>query len=59
MKVLPADPISIGPSLCGGLTLRHYSAFSKCKSLAKLSERFDRENPLLKEHGIHIGVAEQ
>lgn len=48
----------IGPSLCGGLTLRHYTSFKNCKSLASLSDRFDRENPLFKKHGIHVLVSQ-
>lgn len=48
----------IGPSLCGGLTLRHYSSFSNCVSLEKLSERYDQENPLFKKHGIHVLVSQ-
>ncbi|CAN5383133.1 TIGR03364 family FAD-dependent oxidoreductase [soil metagenome] len=58
MKLACNTPIDIGPSLCAGLTLRHYSAFAKCKSLEKLDKRFDSENPKLKEHGIHILVSQ-
>jgi FAD dependent oxidoreductase TIGR03364 len=58
MKVVPTVPVNMGPSLCAGLTLRHYSAFSKCKSLKKLDQRFDTENPKLKEYGIHILVSQ-
>ena len=58
MKAIPREPVSIGPSLCAGLTLRHYAAFSKCKSLIKVDKRFDDENPELKEHGIHILVSQ-
>jgi len=48
----------IGPSLCGGLTLRHYASFMNCQSLDSLSDRFDRENPLFKKHGIHVLVSQ-
>ncbi len=58
MKVTLPGPIDIGPSLCAGLTLRHYSAFAKCKSLKRLDERYNREDPKLKEHGIHILVSQ-
>ncbi len=58
MKMVPAVPIDIGPSLAAGLTLRHYAAFSKCKSLAALDKRFDEQNPKLKEHGVHILVSQ-
>lgn len=45
---------SIGPSLCGGLTLRHYPSFKNCPSLPKLDKRYDQENLSYKEHGIHV-----
>lgn len=48
------DSINIGPSLCAGLTLRHYSAFANCPSLKKVDERYDQENITLKDHGIHV-----
>lgn len=58
MKALPQKKISIGPSLCAGLTLRHYAAFSKCKSLSKLDERYNNIESKFKEHGIHVLVAQ-
>lgn len=58
MKAVPLTPVDIGPSLCAGLTLRHYAAFSKCTSLKKLDARYDSENQKLKEHGIHILVSQ-
>lgn len=58
MKAVPVSPVDIGPSLCAGLTLRHYAAFSKCASLKTLDMRYDRQNPKLKEHGIHILVSQ-
>jgi D-hydroxyproline dehydrogenase subunit beta len=48
----------LGPTLCGGLTLRHYGAFQHCQSLEALSKRFDKENPEFKEHGIHVMVTQ-
>lgn len=48
----------LGPSLCGGLTLRHYASFAHCKSLSVLSDRFDRENPNFKKWGIHVMIAQ-
>lgn len=44
----------LGATLCGGLTLRHYASFADCKSLPALSQRFDLEEPLLSEYGIHV-----
>ena len=48
------NPITVGPSLCAGLTLRHYSAFANCPSLKKVDERYDHENMAFKNHGIHV-----
>jgi len=45
---------SIGPSLCAGLTLRHYQAFAACPSLKKVDERYDRQLKDFKTHGIHV-----
>jgi glycine/D-amino acid oxidase-like deaminating enzyme len=44
--------------LCAGLTLRHYAAFAKCPSLAKLDERYDRQSEDFKKHGVHVLVAQ-
>ncbi|MEO6036879.1 MAG: FAD-dependent oxidoreductase [Saprospiraceae bacterium] len=44
----------LGPSLCAGLTLRHYANFEHCHSLQAVSERYDRENPEFKKWGIHV-----
>lgn len=46
-----------GPSLCAGLTLLHYAAFEDCPSLARVSDRYDRENASFKEHGVHVLVS--
>jgi glycine/D-amino acid oxidase-like deaminating enzyme len=55
MRAVPnGNGFSIGPSLCAGLTLRHYSAFAKCASLKKVDERYDNELMDYKTHGIHV-----
>jgi D-hydroxyproline dehydrogenase subunit beta len=48
------DGWDMGAMLCAGLTLRHYAAFAHCKTLKAVSDRFDREEPLFKEFGIHV-----
>jgi FAD dependent oxidoreductase TIGR03364 len=52
--VSPASNFILGPSLCAGLTLRHYAAFSKCPSLKKVDQRYDEENFTYKKEGIHL-----
>ena len=52
--VVPEKGFVLGPTLCAGLTLRHYRAFSRCPSLRLVDERYDRELPALKEYGIHV-----
>jgi D-hydroxyproline dehydrogenase subunit beta len=54
MKAVTKRKFSIGPSLCAGLTLRHYSAFAKCPALKKVNERYDQEQIEFKNHGIHV-----
>lgn len=58
MKAVTEKPIDLGPSLCAGLTLRHYAAFTKCPSLAKLDKRYDEESALYKKHGVHVLLAQ-
>jgi FAD dependent oxidoreductase TIGR03364 len=48
------DDWKLGPSLCAGLTLRHYDNFAHCPSLTAVGERYDQENPLFKQWGIHV-----
>jgi D-hydroxyproline dehydrogenase subunit beta len=48
----------LGPTLCAGLTLRHYSAFSKCKSLAAVDERYNQSSPEFEKYGIHVLLAQ-
>lgn len=48
----------LGPSLCGGLTLRHYKAFEKCTSLPELDRHFDGIDRRFKDFGIHVMVSQ-
>ncbi|OCR00198.1 oxidoreductase [Oscillatoriales cyanobacterium USR001] len=48
----------LGPSLCAGLTLTHYSAFAHCSSLATLKARIQNETPYFVEWGIHVMVSQ-
>jgi D-hydroxyproline dehydrogenase subunit beta len=58
MRASMRNAVDIGPTLCAGLTLRHYKAFSKCPSLANVDSRYDRENIQFKDHGIHVLLAQ-
>jgi FAD dependent oxidoreductase TIGR03364 len=59
MRSVPCEPeMSVGPMLAGGLTLRHYSAFRDCRSLAALKERVARESPSFDRLGIHVMVSQ-
>jgi len=48
----------LGPTLCGGLSLRHHATFQHCSALEKLNQRIDKENPEYKEHGIHVMITQ-
>lgn len=58
MKGTVAEPHTLGPTLCAGLTLRHYAAFSKCKSLASVDERYNQNSPEFEKYGIHVLLAQ-
>lgn len=50
--------LQLGPSLCAGLTLRHYKSFQQCPSLTKVDQRYDIESAEYKAHGIHVLLAQ-
>lgn len=52
------EEFSLGPTLCGGLTLRHYASFEQCSSLGKLKDRFSNQMPEYDKWGIHVMVAQ-
>jgi FAD dependent oxidoreductase TIGR03364 len=58
MKAVVPTGMTIGPTLCAGLTLRHYAAFSKCPSLRRLDQRYDTDDSSLKANGIHVLLAQ-
>lgn len=59
MRTVPQpDNFRIGTSVCGGLTLTHYSAFNNCPSLTALKERISKETPHFPEWGIHVMMSQ-
>jgi glycine/D-amino acid oxidase-like deaminating enzyme len=58
LKAETDKKFTLGPTLCAGLTLRHYTAFKKCASLAKVSAKYDTESLEYKDHGIHVLLAQ-
>jgi D-hydroxyproline dehydrogenase subunit beta len=58
MKGRARTSLSIGPTLCGGLTLRHYKSFSQCATLGQLSTRLDAEDIRWARNGIHVMLAQ-
>lgn len=58
LKAVAEKPVVIGPTLCAGLTLRHYAAFGKCTSLQKMDARYDTLSEDYKDHGIHVLLAQ-
>jgi FAD dependent oxidoreductase TIGR03364 len=49
---------SIGPALCGGLSLVHYKSFTAASSLPVLKKRFEDEMPEYLKWGIHVMVSQ-
>jgi FAD dependent oxidoreductase TIGR03364 len=59
LRTVPqANNWRIGPALCAGLTLTHYSAFAHCNSLAPLKTRIQTETPYFVDWGIHVMVSQ-
>lgn len=59
MRTVPQpNNFRIGTSLCGGLTLTHYGAFSNCPSLPALKERIAIETPHFPQWDIHVMMSQ-
>lgn len=58
MKGVTDSSLTLGPTLCAGLTLRHYANFSKCPSLAAVDERYNQDAPEYARNGIHVLLAQ-
>lgn len=60
MRTVPQpDNWRLGPSLAGGLTMRHYESFLDCPSLPRMKARMDAElPPELARWGIHVMVSQ-
>ena len=52
------DKWEIGPSLCGGLSMIHYTGFKSAPSLPLLQERYQQEYPEYIKWGIHVMVSQ-
>ncbi|HMG90214.1 MAG TPA: TIGR03364 family FAD-dependent oxidoreductase [Chryseolinea sp.] len=58
LKAVPEKKFTLGPTLCAGLTLRHYAAFNKCSSLSMVASKYDAECLDYKDHGVHVLLAQ-
>lgn len=58
LKAIPDRKVTVGPTLCAGLTMRHYAAFNRCPSLKKVAAKYDDECADYKDHGIHVLLAQ-
>ncbi len=52
------DKWSIGPSLCGGLSLIHYKSFEAASSLMQLQNHYKETMPDYLKWGIHVMVSQ-
>ena len=52
------DDWRIGPALCGGLSLVHYSSFKAAASLPALRKRYEAEMADCVQWGIHVMVSQ-
>ena len=58
MMRMGAQTERIGPALCGGLSLAHYTSFKIAPSLETLMKRFEKEYAEYLSMGIHVMVSQ-
>ena len=58
MRLMEEGSSRIGPAVCGGLSLIHYSSFKAAPSLHILRERYEKELHELLKWGIHVMVSQ-
>lgn len=58
MRMVQEGSPRIGPAICGGLSLIHYSSFKQAPSLAKLKNRYDTDMSEYLKWGIHVMVSQ-
>lgn len=58
MRMTEEDSPRIGPAVCGGLSLIHYSSFKAAPSLPALKDRYEQELQELLKWGIHVMVSQ-
>lgn len=58
MRFAAKNNSRINTSLCGGLSLIHYSSFKIAPSLVKLRERYEHEMKAYLDCGIHVMVSQ-
>lgn len=56
MRSYPIADKNFGATLCGGLTLTHYSSFAQCSGLSALVDRFENDLPDYRKWGIHVMI---
>jgi D-hydroxyproline dehydrogenase subunit beta len=52
------NAFTIGPTICGGLTLQHYESFKDCPSIDQLKKRIRTDLPEYVKYGVHVLVAQ-
>lgn len=58
MRMEAAGIGRIGPAICGGLSLIHYSSFKVAPSLPALKARFEEEMAEFLQWGIHVMISQ-